>query len=391
MKKSLLIGALEELDEMIPQEVNEDDNLDTMMLAIMEEVSDIKEDIDEIDDMGSTLNEVDASVERLEGIVAAIGKYGISTSMMFAVDPNKELVNAGICPAYEQLSDIPVHDENAQLAVNGITMALEGIFDKIKSFFKHIGLKLKDISIKQEKASAQYLGVLQMIQAKLKDIHSVNENNLAEHSIRAFTKDQFTHVLKADRALFDIVKSTAFAQSVTELENILKQKSPNFEKLRESVDKAHKVFKTLENNRDITAVFGIRLIYENNRIVRIERTKISVIDERTEFKNLGWKSGEVITAVEQAIKLLKENVDLYRRIRALAEVHYVFAEEVYYVINNDTKVSDEERHSFHYGFEQTDKILRIARYIMMHSIDGLMNIASSASQLGKAVIRHSSN
>ena len=74
----------------------------------------------ELDRLRVMASDAEESVERLEGISAAITKYGICTSMMRACDPHGELVAAGICCSYEELSDVPVMDDQAKATIEGL-------------------------------------------------------------------------------------------------------------------------------------------------------------------------------------------------------------------------------------------------------------------------------
>lgn len=125
MKKSLLLAALEELDDQIEAGVGEDGeseitDVDSAMLAVMEAEQDYNEEVAEIDNITKSIDEVDASVERLEMLAEVISKYGISASIMEAADPYRELVMNGVCPAYEELGDIPIQNETAQGVLEGI-------------------------------------------------------------------------------------------------------------------------------------------------------------------------------------------------------------------------------------------------------------------------------
>ena len=83
-------------------------------------------------------DQFDSAIERLEGIRDAIMTYGISKPMMYAVDPKCELVDAGIVASYEELEDVPVKDDDADAAVEGIGDAIKKFFKMIADFFKSI-------------------------------------------------------------------------------------------------------------------------------------------------------------------------------------------------------------------------------------------------------------
>ena len=114
MKRSILMGALEELDEVLnPAEPDGDEaetdvDVDAALIAIMEAEFERDEQAAAVDDIEEKLEENKAAIERLKALRDVIVKYGISAPTMEAADPYRELVDAGICPSYEKLGDVSV-------------------------------------------------------------------------------------------------------------------------------------------------------------------------------------------------------------------------------------------------------------------------------------------
>lgn len=146
-----IFASLEDLDEtvVVPEgkgvpeidntefELDEDEvTLDAYMMTVMEDEKEFTEEVDSTEEEDDLLEKVESSVERLEVLAEAITKHGISRSMMEVADPHAELVALGLCPAYEELEDIPVNDETAEKAAEGIKETAKVVGEKIT---KHAG------------------------------------------------------------------------------------------------------------------------------------------------------------------------------------------------------------------------------------------------------------
>lgn len=168
MKNRLLFGALEELgdelDEVAEEEMDDvidEGGVDTVMIAVMEDEADIDEDFDGIDKMEDGLEETEATVERLFNIASAIEQFGISRPMMMAADPHRELVAKGICPAYEELEDVPEKDEQADATAEAIKDVAAGAAKKAAE----IGGKIASAAGKAANSTAVKAAVSKMTKA----------------------------------------------------------------------------------------------------------------------------------------------------------------------------------------------------------------------------------
>ena len=121
-------------DTMIPDnDEDEDDFLLTKISVLLEDSKEIQENADQIEAMDDVLDEVDASVERLTAIRNTVEKYGICRGIMEISDPKHEVVEEGICCAYEELSISPMKDADAQTVITGLESAIEAILQKVKN------------------------------------------------------------------------------------------------------------------------------------------------------------------------------------------------------------------------------------------------------------------
>lgn len=149
-----IFASLEDLDETVDNtefELDEDVTLDAYMMTVMEDEKEFTEEVGSTEEDDDLLEKVESSVERLEVLAEVITKYGISRSMMEVADPHSELVALGLCPAYEELEDIPVNDETAEKAAEGIKETAANIGKKIA---KHAGKVGDAVSVAAGAASA---------------------------------------------------------------------------------------------------------------------------------------------------------------------------------------------------------------------------------------------
>ena len=117
--KNKLLGALETIcDE---DEAPEDYSFASLIKDTMEIDEVLKNDIYDVERYSS---KKDSSLESIMAICDAVGKYGICRSMMEAADPNRNLVDAGLCCSYEELNENPSFDENA---ISLLVAVLEGL------------------------------------------------------------------------------------------------------------------------------------------------------------------------------------------------------------------------------------------------------------------------
>lgn len=141
-----------------------------MMVELMEGMEAVASAEAEVDEMMRVEEGATASIENLQNIVAVIEEYGISRSMMEAVDPSKSLVSAGLVTAYEELSDTPVKDTNAVAAIEGVGKTIKSAMKKIWEFIKNMWTKLKVLFNRMFDVFKSYHKILVELEKKLKNI-----------------------------------------------------------------------------------------------------------------------------------------------------------------------------------------------------------------------------
>lgn len=156
MKKGLLYGinALSDLNEIdinigatlgeleLPMmKADIDDIPEEVIFEMIEADAELREALSKLNVLEDQLTAAEESIGKLEHIKTTIKGFGISRSMMTVIDPEGELSDAGIIPAYESLCNTPEKDSHeATVVIEGIDTALEGIFSSISSFFEKISV-----------------------------------------------------------------------------------------------------------------------------------------------------------------------------------------------------------------------------------------------------------
>lgn len=204
-----------------------EDTLGDEMLELMEASNELDSKIVDIDNDFGVIDEIESSIERLEGIRDAIAKYGISRPMMEAVDPNSELVGIGICCSYEDLSNIPMMDVQADTTLEGVNDTINVSINNFKLFFQSSYVKLKEL-VAQEflvsddfKANSTSIGKrIELSNNRLKSIKCdefVNTLNDMSVALEAETFDRIKAKFIIDKAT-DIIngKITQVVVEVTE-------------------------------------------------------------------------------------------------------------------------------------------------------------------------------
>lgn len=392
MSKRQLLHALEE----VCSEVDEtEDTFGDEMLAIMEASNELDSKIVDLDKDFGVMDEIDASIERLEGIRDAIIKYGISRPMMEAVDPKGELIEVGICCSYEDLSNIPVMDVQADATLEGIKDAIGTTMKHLKNFVKMIGHKFKDIGIAFRKSFSMFDAILTKYSKIVKDI-KVDEEKFAKEEIRTCSKDDFEGTVKALNELFKIVnveEASAIGALATELVMRDKDNSENILTFRKKISA---YFQPLVGNKEIEEYLGITVKHNSEEhlcdFVHDKSKKIS--DKRKTAAAAGWSASDVNIAVTSALGLL-DNVDkmvnlgdkLFELCEKLGmisgEYHNEYAANVNF---RELKVNVEHKTVMDYGrlLSSLNDFITACWDIYSAAIHPLDQVCSSALQLARA-------
>jgi hypothetical protein len=295
-----ILGALEAMDEVVDNDAPvEDGELAETMLAVMEaetETSDATKELEETDDV---MAEVDSSIERLEAIKAAIEKFGICEPMMRAVDPNSELVAAGIIKvAYEELENTPVKDENAEAAVEGFVDTLKSIWKKIVEFFKMIGNKIMSWINAIMGSFKSYEAALVAVAKKLKEAN-IDETKFKDYDVKAYSHEDFDKLAKAiEPMLKDLSSSTIVGLNSKINEDVNKTKT-SYATGNVSTFNSH-----IEKYKD-SEILGIKIERytegdDKDKVKKVVVKKSNVSTKKANIKELGYTS---VSQIEGHIKV----------------------------------------------------------------------------------------
>ena len=310
MKKNSLLGSLEDLDSLVDPVSGEDncddDMLEAAELAIMESGKAFDEKASELKMLFQDIDDAESSLERLTAIRDSIAKYGICQATMEASDPDRELVRAGICGAYEELSAIPMKGADADLTVKGIDAAMEGIVDKIKSFFRAIGHHFKDMGVGFDKMVLNYDKSLRKIGDELKVAH-VNEERFLETSIRAYKRSEFEMVLEAIGNIMDTLQLPLLEDIISEAASAALKNSKDWTTLGDMKKKMGTFMEPLVDDANIHTAIGLSIDIKPTGDIVVMRGKPSFEDVRALVRALGWQSSDILTGITE-VRAFNEKV-----------------------------------------------------------------------------------
>lgn len=316
MKK--LFGSIKEVEvtlslEELALEIGDVTNI-TLLSAELERS--IEGDFEKLDTILFKIDETLSAVERLENIASVISTHGICRATMEAIDPYNELVSSGLCVSYELLSDVPVKDEYADQAVEGITDVLKTFFNKIFAFFRSIADGIKDIGVAWKRAVFGWNSDLSIVRKSLKTKKTFNEEKFGKKRIRAYSKADFTKVVGALDSLISATKSTIVDKTTNQINSVISGKKYDKATIDAFNNKIASNFKVL-NAPIFKDAFGMYVDMKEdgdfNFVTSVDR-KIKM--ERTELSTLGWKASDGMAIVDK----------VYNQIASLVAVGHMLAE-----------------------------------------------------------------
>jgi hypothetical protein len=259
------------------------------------------------------LDEALLTVRRLQGISAQVSTLGLCRSSMEGFDPLGELVELGISPSYETLSDTFIKDEVSEEVTLKLDQAVEGIIGVVKSIIKKIKDHFDEKRIKNEKLTAKYAAMLSELEDKLKGISSFDDESFGNVETRSFVKSDFTKLedllvkyrQTAVKVFDDVVKGFNDVKSKPELgvDGALE---------KNIIDLVANL-KPLENKefRDNLGMFV--KIEENGVKVAIRNIKPILIDKRDRLKVLGWVTGDAEKLANKCLTINDAGIKFYNK------------------------------------------------------------------------------
>ena len=307
-----MLTALEGLDDVIEEkDENGDGDFAETMLAVMEAEAEVADGAKELSELDDVTDDVDASIEQLEGIKAAIEQFGICKPMMMACDPKGELVAAGICRAYEELDDVPVKDADAETAVEAISETLKNIWKKLIAFFKMIGNKIaswwRSLMNAMQSTDKALMGAID----RMKNAE-IDEAAMKATEVKAYSKADFDKLHTAVMAFTSRIGITAALNTVATLAKTIEAAGGgkiDMAKINVEVSKLKTGLGELTKSSVALGAVGLKMI-KGDKYDSVEKTKATIERKSATIGKLGWSVSEIDKALRNSRLMLKAAKDV---------------------------------------------------------------------------------
>ena len=261
-------------------------------------------------------------ITRLTAIKDTISAYGISRPMMEACDPRGELVQRGLIGAYEDLSVTPEKGDVADAAVEGIADTIKYVLYKMFGMFKEAGKRMQDYKDTQNKLLYEYHEEIDALVEIFNKLKSFDEPSFDAKSIYAYNPKDYAIVAESNSAILDVVYDdrtmTLIKKIVASLDNVSLDKDA-LEKMRKD---SLKPYYALSNNTRITNSLGLSIDTHYKYNIRIETVKPTVLSERKNIKEHGWKLADVKKCIARSLsagKRMKASVEFDKKINIIID------------------------------------------------------------------------
>lgn len=383
--KRLLVPSLEEMDDEIIEndEPLTEEQFEEMFLRLEQSKDDLQMFFDDEADNEAREKEGEAAIENLENIAAIVKQYGISAPMMLIADPHRELVSSGVCPAYEELSDVPVISDISIAAVEGIGDVINSIKEKLKSFGKRIAKAWYESGVRASKRNDEFLFILRYIAYKMKDKKEINEDKFMNRNIRAYKKQAFQKQIGILDNVMNSINQSLVTGMHAEVEKYFKGNVFDRESASKASDAIAKKLLSI-NIKAVEENLGVMIDRDQSgRITYIDYTDRIAKDDYGTVAELGYKKGDVAGVVNQALALKKT-----------VEKSFAFAQFMFKFMQNHANMSfyaDAETwddvSELESVWQQYSRAIRAVYKVMLALWRSIQHVCSSATQLGRAYIK----
>ena len=385
MKKLFLLEALESFNDDQKKTISEDEIVDSIF-TLRELKDDADEKAEELEEMFSEFNDIDQSIFRLETIRNVIMEYGISAPMMMAVDYKRELVAAGISPAYEELSTDFVNDINATAVVEGIIDTIKSAFSRLVEFFKKMGIKIKDWMISNRKTFNHYESSIKKYQHELR-IMTIDEDLFAKQSVKSLSKAEFQEVLGAYYKVSDTVKDNNVTKLIDELILYIKGADLDIVKLNKISKSIVAPINQLAHEYKVLHVLGIRIEEKHGEIVSIRETNTDIKDQRRTVTEHGWLGSDVISVCDTALNVLNNANVAFGQMDSLYELCMATARVLYDKLAIEDRLTDDNRVALYEAVRSCEHVSTLTFYLLLAIFKIELTLCSSAEQLAIAAVK----
>ena len=414
MRNLLLVGALEDLDLKKKHDKEPDDDKDDKMsaatLAILEAGAEFESEVKMADEMFAEGDEFNAAVERLEGIAQAIETHGISRSMMEAVDPNGELVAAGICCAYEELSDVPVKDENAVGVVEGIANKVNGSIEAVgaaaAATFTVLGvaiglasvaavvnaLKLLVMAAKKfvkmvsdiRRIYGAHILALSSVEKKLAAISEFDEEKFKGVSVKAYGKADFEKVHKAAEAVISTIKGGSLEKLAASAVEMIEKEELTMTQVEALGKKAEGLLGSVKGDAEL---LGIKIeTFDVDGSTWIQNTKPTITVSSETAEKHGWKASEASAAVKSSIALFNDGSAAIKEIEGFGKSCDTLAKSLKEAAKKSRKISPEEKKAIKAAVNAVRNVLALGYQLAITSVRATNDVGLSALNVAKAAV-----
>lgn len=400
MKKKILLGALEELEEeIVPAEEDEGDNepyegdLDEKLLAVMEAEDDIDESADAVMEIEKGLDEADASVERLESLVELIKTYGLSATMMKAADPQRELVAAGICPAYEELEE-GEGEEAEEKKKEATDAAAEGIGDAIKAYFTgQIEFFVKYVKnyieyyVNIGRALESYASALSSMDKKLRGITGFDEAKFGERNVKVYSHPDFIKAIAAANAVLKLTNGGFLTKTIADFEKFISENETKIEDVDKTIDGLFGELNRVQESNSVAEVLGITFVKNDSNIISIKtsKSKMSITSDST--KNLGWKAADAAKSCKMALAVVNTADVLRTKLKGISDILKKYSATLKSQSAKTGAMNPEQAAAIKYAINHSKNIINVQRQLIRATEVATRNVCKTALSVGSAAAK----
>lgn len=386
MKRSIFRIALEDL--MVPDEEPveiESPGFAKSLQTVLEDECEFDNVCKAIGQIEDTIDEIDASTEHLTVLRNTIEQYGISGPMMIAADHSRDLVNAGICPAYEELADTPAHDVNAAVTIEGINNVLNSITNRVASVVKNVGELMTTLSIESRRLTGSYEQSL-MTAEKYLEGAAFDETRFKEMNIRGISKASFTRLIGVCNQLVSTINTGKLETIISEFSDYLRNGSLDIEGIKRIEKQLAVALRPLSGNVDMKELLGISVNVDDTDLVAISSSKprkenIQLVGQ------LGWRAGDVKMALSEARKVVSEYKTIDKHIGGVSKLCSQAADILKDQVSRLSKLSPEESTGYKEAISGIQRAVMINRRLMSASSKMPKIVAGAALQVAGAAIK----
>lgn len=401
MRRNLLIPSLEDLDtdvNVIPED--DDTELEEAMIAFMELDNEIDEEFEDIDKSDQLVDEVESSVERLEMIADLIRQYGVSAPMMKAADPYKELVAAGICCDYEELSENAVKDEESEELADKIEELAETTSQEVLAIVPTAGTALAttggavvglspvgwivaaavaiaSISTLVYKLTQANKKSLISLKSSLSNIDSFDDEKFGGKTAKVLTKEEYSKSVKSIHSVISFASSNSLIKFADELANMFNGEVTS-DKVNSIVKKSYSAFKSIANE-EIKTILGISVEFNEGEVPTVKYGS-GVSKGKGTLSERGWSAKDAATAADEAVKVIDDVDGLVKSTKTAASS----IKKIANTIKSRIKAEQKDKTAAKNAIKQIKGFIEAYKTLNKAATKSVANITRTAYGVGKA-------